>query len=326
MGALSIAFDTIIVGALALPWVLLVIHLFFSDNESRIGKLLEWVSQQNQPAVAGVLLFAAAFSLGSAVSRIAQDFFDDEDLHIQVSSYLFQVGVTETSIRTDVYCQTLQRGVVAEKPGEPSTGKREHFRENDSNCDYTARWIVRKTHDWINSQQSLATDLFHVQEAALQLKGTDATERMRQFHDQIMVLRGATFDGLIAFSLLLFWWAAKFQSRLRWAVLLLYLAPGGIAMFNHLRERAASDPPYMEFTLLSLAAAGWYILWQRRRKSKRVAEEIGVQPARIEVRPAYIVLALFLTAAGFLGWWATQVLYDQQVIYSYRALSEAPAK
>ena len=326
MGALSIAFDTIIVGALALPWVLLVIHLFFSDNESRIGNLLEWVSQQNQPAVAGVLLFAAAFSLGSAVSRIAQDFFDDEDLHIQVSSYLFQVGVTETSIRTDVYCQTLHRGVVAEKPGEPSTGKREHFRENDSNCDYTARWIVRKTHDWIDKQQSLATDLFHVQEAALQLKGTDATERIRQFHDQIMVLRGATFDGLIAFSLLLFWWSAKFRSRLRWAVLLLYLVPGGIAMFNHVRERAASDPPYMEFTLLSLAAAGWYVLWQRRAQGISLPVEPGAPPARVEVRIAYLVLALFLTAAGFLGWWATQVLYDQQVIYSYRALSEAPAK
>jgi len=326
MGALSIAFDTIIVGALALPWVLLVIHLFFSDNESRIGNLLEWVSQQNQPAVAGVLLFAAAFSLGSAVSRIAQDFFDDGDLHVQVSTYLFQIGVTETSIRTDVYCQTLQRGVVAEKPGETSTGKREHFRENDSNCDYTARWIVRKTHDWIDNQQSLAADLFHVQEAALQLKGTDATERMRQFHDQIMVLRGATFDGLIAFSLLLFWWSAKFQSRLRWAVLLLYLAPGGIALFNHFRERAPSDPPYMEFTLLSLAAAGWYILGQRRAKNKSVAEELEVQSTRVEARAAYFTLALFLTAAGFLGWWATQVLYDQQVIYSYRALSEAPAK
>ena len=326
MGALSIAFDTIIVGALALPWVLLVIHLFFSDNESRMGSLLYWVGKQNQPAVAGVLLFAMAYSLGSAVSRIAQDFFDDEDLHFQVSTYLLQVGVTETSIRTDVYCQTLQRGVVAQKPDESSNAKREHFRENDSNCDYTARWIVPKTHQWINSQQSLAADLFHVQEAALQLKGTDATERLRQFHDQIMVLRGATFDGLITFSLCLFWWSATFQSRLRWAVLLLYLAPGGVALFNHLRERAASDPPYMEFTLLSLAAAGWYVLWQRTPKLKSVPGKPGAQPAHVEIRPAYLVLALFLTTAGFLGWWATQVLYDQQVIYSYRALSEAPAK
>jgi hypothetical protein len=49
MGAFSIAFDTIIVGSLALTWVLLVIHLFFSDNELRIGKILDWVGKQNQP-------------------------------------------------------------------------------------------------------------------------------------------------------------------------------------------------------------------------------------------------------------------------------------
>src|SRR5258708_3545495 len=214
MGAFSTAFDTIIVGTLALPWVLLVLHLFFSDDESGVKSLLERVTKQNQPAVTGVLLFAMAYSLGSAVSRIAQDFFDDEDLHVQISSYLFQIGITETSIRTDVYCQTLQRGVVAQKPDELSANKREHFRENDSNCNYTARWIVPKTHDWINRQQSLAADLFHMQEAALLLKGTDAPERLRQFHDQIMVLRGATFDGMIAVSFLLFWWSATFKSSL----------------------------------------------------------------------------------------------------------------
>src|ERR1700689_102687 len=105
MGAFNIAFDTIIVGALALPWVLLIIHLFFSDNETRIGTLLDWVNKQNQPALAGVLLFAMAYSLGSAVSRIAQDFFDDDDLHVPLFQRVFRVGVTETSIRTDVYCQ-----------------------------------------------------------------------------------------------------------------------------------------------------------------------------------------------------------------------------
>ena len=58
MGALTIAFDTTIVGALALPWVILVIHLFFLEGESSIEVLLRWIRRQNQPAVAGVLLFA----------------------------------------------------------------------------------------------------------------------------------------------------------------------------------------------------------------------------------------------------------------------------
>ena len=89
MGALSIAFDTIIVGALAVSWVALIVHLFFSRDKSGIEHLLDWVKRQNQPAVAGVLFFAIAFFLGSAVSRIAQDFFDDDDLHIQVGRTLF---------------------------------------------------------------------------------------------------------------------------------------------------------------------------------------------------------------------------------------------
>ena len=64
MGALSIAFDTIIVGALALPWVLLILHLFFSSNESSVEALIEKVNKQNQPAVAGVLLFGHNFHSG----------------------------------------------------------------------------------------------------------------------------------------------------------------------------------------------------------------------------------------------------------------------
>jgi len=34
MGAISIAFDITIVGALALPWVLLAFHLFFPDGSN----------------------------------------------------------------------------------------------------------------------------------------------------------------------------------------------------------------------------------------------------------------------------------------------------
>ena len=39
MGAISIAFDTIIAGALALPWLLLVVHLFFPNGEQHVSDL-----------------------------------------------------------------------------------------------------------------------------------------------------------------------------------------------------------------------------------------------------------------------------------------------
>ena len=105
MGALNIAFDTIIVGTLALSWVTLVIHLFFLEDESVIDKAISWIKDKELTAVAGVLLFAMAFALGSGVSRTAVDFFNDDDLRIDAYGRRFRVGVTEDGIRTKVYCE-----------------------------------------------------------------------------------------------------------------------------------------------------------------------------------------------------------------------------
>lgn len=321
MGALTIAFDTIIVGALALPWVLLVIHLFFSSNEGGLQVVLDWVKQQNQPALAGVLLFAMTYPLGSAVSRLAQDSFDDGDLHIQFSDhFLLRQGITETSIRTDVYCHNQE--LLAQMRSDALTERRKRFKNNES-CQYTARWIIPQNQYWIQQQQDLAAEIFYVQEATLLLKGTDATEKLRVFHDQIMVLRGAAFDGFVVFSLCLFWWCTRLPSWLRRMVPLAYFLPGALALYNHRIERPASDTPYMEFALLCLAGAAWYLLWPNTMKEKAVPEEAGEKRGP---RGAYLVLSLFLTFAAFLGWWATQVLYDEQVIYSYKAISEVPAE
>jgi hypothetical protein len=335
MGAFSIAFDTIIVGSLALAWVLLVIHLFFSDKEPNIAKLLDWVSKQNQPALAGVLLFAIAYSLGSAVSRIAQDFFDDDDMHFHIGKVLFRVGVTESSIRTDVYCRTLPSETEIPKAADPMAKKRAAFKDNNPDCTYTGRWILRQAVDpatnhkitatWLSEQEGRAEEIFRFQEAMVLLQGTDPTERLRQFHDQIMVLRGAAFDGMLAFSLCLFWWSAKLQSRLRWALLLPYLVPGTITTWNHFRGHP-NGPPFMEFTLLSLAVAGFRLLWKYRTQENEAGTATVANENLPAVRLAYVALSLFLTVSAILGWWATQVLYDEQVIYSYQALSAAPIR
>jgi hypothetical protein len=75
----------------------------------------------------------------------------------------------------------------------------------------------------------------------------------------------------------------------------------------------------MEFTLLVLAAAGWYVLWPRAPKGDAPGEA-PTENGRGTIRLPYLFLAAFLTASSFLGWWSTQVLYDQQVFYSYQAL------
>src|SRR6202050_805727 len=287
MGAFSIAFDIIIVGALALPWVLLVIHLFFSTNVSRVRSLLHWVVQQKQPAVAGVLLFAMTYALGSVVSRIAQDFFDDDDLHIHALHRLFRVGVTESSIRTNVFCHAF-KDTATSKPSESSTEKGEEpgktnsglidptaekhktFQENNPKCEYTGRWIIRTSHplthdpvivdktnpqritaEWINQQEDLAERIFLYHEAAVLLLGTDANERLRQYRDQIMVLRGAAFNGIIIFTLCLFWWSAQSLPGRGWSVSFFYGLLGLIAVSHHFAVTPISSPPYMEFTFFT---------------------------------------------------------------------------
>lgn len=360
MGALTIAFDTTIVGALALPWVILAIHLFFLEGESSIEVLLRWVRRQNQPAVAGVLLFAMTYTLGSAVSRTAQDFFNDNDLHVQFDGRLLRDGVTENRILASVYCDSKKGSLLPAGKENPVLESKisafQNLKQNDELCQAALNWSVklqfkapgdeekekqekidRALHD--RELNLDAQDLFGLQENALMDKGGDYTVRLRQLHDQVMVLRGAAFNGVIAFSLCVFGLGAKFRrdhpnSWLGWAFAplpLLYCVVGLIAAGHHFFDRVPSDPPYMEFTLLLLAAAGAWLLWRKPKPPSRKPPH-NDKPAVVAKRhraryswldahwPPLVVVSAILTAAAILGWWSTEVLYAEQVIYSYDSL------
>jgi hypothetical protein len=359
MGALTIAFDTTIVGALALPWVILVVHLFFFEGENRLGAALNWVKTQQMPAVAGILLFAAAYTLGSAVSRLAQDFFNDDDLYLPVGQRLIRMGVTENRILTSVYCKRDANALLLAGTGNPALKEKIcAFERQESNgcsgsdnasppeckespapkekvstsrpqkasclCWQTLSWFVGPGVDWDadDSLNQTAADLFGLQESALLLRGEDATQRLRQIHDQVMVLRGAAFNGLVGFSLCLFAWGVNLRrqrprSGLRWVLTLVpapFLIVSIIAATHHFSERSPSDPPYMEFSLLLIGVAGALLLWlPRRRTSAPSGEHNGPHCTWA----ALSLLSVVLTAAAMLGWWATESAYAQEVIYSY---------
>src|SRR5215467_11211565 len=106
MDALKLAFDTIIVGALALPWLLIAMDLFVASQEGQVARFWSMIKDgENKipPAVAGVLLFTTAYFLGAAIARVSGDFFNDDDLRIQI---------TEDSIRTAVYCSPNERQFI----------------------------------------------------------------------------------------------------------------------------------------------------------------------------------------------------------------------
>jgi len=332
MGALGIAFDITIVGALALPWVLLVVHLFFFEGENRLGDLLAWVKKQDQAAAAGVLLFAVAYTMGSAVSRIAYDFFNDDDLHAQFWHYIFRVGATQNRILTSVYCQRGYNNLLRAGSENPALVEKLYTfqsQKSDGLCRQSLKWVASTQEDWDDDDlNGTAADIFGLQENALILKGEDATLRLRQLHDQVMVLRGAAFNGTLMFAFCLYGWGQRRRrerprSLVRWllaAVPVVPLAMGAVAVRHHLQDRAASDPPYMEFCLLLLGLAGAYLLWWPQAPTVETKKPNAV-PCR--GWPAFTVVSGILMFAALLGWWSTQVAYTQQVIYSYNSLNGA---
>jgi len=400
MGALSIAFDIIIVGALALPWVLLIIHLFFLPGEKALDTILGWVTEKDLQAVAAVLLFAVTFTLGSAVSRMAQDFFNDDDLHVPS---LLRMAMTEDRIVASVYCASDQRhlldqadanAVLAPKitrfhclrenccvatgtsplapapaptqaPNQPSSPTPGASAPDTAECcakdqstagaifvkagdspkpDCACDALLNPTNEFTRGRQNrqaarnvekkliaAAGDIFGLQENALLLKGEDATQRLRQFHDQIMVLRGATYDGLLAFTFCMFAWGAQMPRRSiqRWLlglfpVLILFL--GVNALFDHYEDAVIAGPPYMEFSLLVVGLAGVVLLWIPNWLPQRNRQEENDDEETIHWNwPAMSLLFAVLVVGGLFGWWATEVIYGQDVIYSYSA-STAAAK
>jgi hypothetical protein len=348
MGALAIAFDITIVGALALSWVLLVVHLLFVNGENRLGKILNWVKEQQQPAVVGVLLFAMTYALGSAVSRIAQDLFNDDDLYLQVPGRLFRVGTTEDRIHTRVYCDMYDNHLLLAGTENPALAAEiytfQDLKRKKPLCWLTLRWSVRYTYDREadDKLKDAAVDIFSLQENALMVKGEDYTVRLRQIHNQIMVLRGAAFNGLIGFSLCLFALgkALRRENHGRWLRLAvvpvpaLYFAVALISTVHHFGDGEPLDPPYMEFTFLLLALVGAWLVWKPPsppKPEKSEAKEPGVTKTpgmKCDWQSAdwarLVVLSAILSTAAVLGWWSTEVLYAQQVIYAYDSQSFQP--
>lgn len=344
MGALTIAFDTMIVGALALPWILLVIQLFLFHGENRFGILLDWIRSQRLETfsallpVAAVVLFAVAYTLGSGVSRVAKDLFDDDDLHLRVAGHLLRNSVSERRILTRLYCDT-DSSLLNGQTGNPVLAKRiKDFQGQTTPC---SQALVHWSHHRHDKQDGdvigIAVDIFGLQENALMVQGGDYTTRLRELHEEVMVLRGAAFNGVITIFLCLFAWGSalgreKPGSWVRRAIMLvpvLCLVAAVSALGNHFEGYSfPADPPLIEFTLLLLAGGGTWLVWRRplwHSAHQTAAKHADSGKKEEEARPSWqndhwgrlVALSIVLTAAVFLGWWSTEVFYAQQVIYSY---------
>ena len=76
MDSLKFAFDTLIIGALALPWLWPFMRIFFQRSNGQDVKfpIISALSDSTKHMVGGVLILALGYFPGSAVSRISSDF------------------------------------------------------------------------------------------------------------------------------------------------------------------------------------------------------------------------------------------------------------
>ena len=150
--------------------------------------------------------------------------------------------------------------------------------------------------------------VFRLQESQLQLNGEDKTERLRHLRDEIMVLRGAAFDGFLGVVFCLFcWWArqGKGEKGLRWPLVvpLVLLLVGLLSLYVHFQRSRIDEAPFMELTMIVIAAAGLRGLYKGESR-----EWYG---------HGLFLLMLLFWGVAYLAWWRTEVLYNDQVIYSY---------
>lgn len=310
MDALKISIDTLIVGALAAPWLLLIIFFFFpavEEERNATGKgmlkhLLSLVGVENRGTVATVLLIAIVYLLGAGVARVAEDFFNDDDNPIRI---------TENDIRASVYCDGNERQLLEVSDigvAVPSAGKLAGVPA----CGHTASGSTTAK----GSAKDKIAQIFQLQESALLLAGDDKVSRLRYIHQQSLVLRGSAFDFLITCLLCFFGWCATHGLRTRRVLAILPIGLVGFALYmlyRHWGHTAYDDPPSMEITLLAIGVVGCcLVLWK------------GTQPSR-PYRFAFFLAAL-LAGLAYSGWWRTEIMYDRLVIDSFYAQSHSLLK
>lgn len=340
MDALKFAFEILIVGALALPWLAILIQMLSREKEtSALRSFLSVVPLQARDAVAVALIIAIGYLAGSAVSRVSRNFFNDE---------LWGSLPTEQQIRSSVYYdEYCTVDVLAFLDAPTEFTEKKHSNLPEWLCNQVNTTKVGDVSERVNATirpevpkgaadggqppgsgrtaatpplfqwSALVEEMFRLQESKLLLSGEDRTDRLKQYYDQITVLRGAAFNGFILFVVCTFGIFGHF--KVRWshpslkavtflpAIILILL--GVVRFWNHWQKNSDTlytDPPLAELVLFLLGAVGFFIVLQARDAKNHF--------------PTW-AMAAALTAVSFGGWWWTEVMYDLQVIHSVPELA-----
>jgi hypothetical protein len=309
MDAFKFAFETTIVGLLALPWLVLLV-LLLSPEAARLtipstgpfAKLFE-------PTAFGVTIVTFAYFMGSAITPVATQLLDDPDMpmlqirQIRTSALAWWLIESPSIVRGGPLfvkmCQPF--GTICDDALELQESK-----DLTSTCD-------RRCIEMANGQ-------FLFEEQAILKDGTDKIERLNRLHEQVIVLRAAVLNGLI---LVVLTWYAFFSrgykeplrkilsdsrtladtiTTVAMAIALLWVG-AQFGSFDYIQNRA-DDPPIMEGLLVLLGLVGFWTFL------KGVLVRCSLQ---------VLLLSAFITLLAYGGWWWTEFLYSREVIGAFAA-------
>jgi hypothetical protein len=292
LDALKFAFEIMVVAALALPWLALLNRMFPFNPASGLRLDFSFVPKGAQDAVTVTFIVALGYLLGSAVSRISRNFFDDQ--HVRIIP-------TEHKIRNEVYREVYCKGHLVSEMYLPFAGsetlKRQAFQlclQADNESQFGSR----------------VETMFRLQEGKVLLLGEDKVERLKQYYDQITVLRGAAFNAFVLFSLCAFGVCGNLRARWSGRRVARFLAflPAGMTillgsyvLFLHWFDAKSlySSPPLPELIFILLSMVGFLVI-----SKAETASYLGM-----------CGVAAIVTLACCGGWWWTEVMYDLQVIH-----------
>jgi hypothetical protein len=294
MDAFKLAFETVLVGALAFPWLALMMVLLNRNLASSVRLVARIVPKPCVPAAVGVVAFSFAYVLGSAISPVAQQFLNDMDSIGLPTQDRIQARIVGTAVRA-------------------------------------ATWNVEPASLGRNREGGdkllLATGIiFRRQESTVLLTNGDASERLNRLHERLTVLSGATFSGFALLVLCVFASCSGWRSRVqaveaqsrwrrrtrRWAAFAPCTAIGLWGVLNFARDwhkHSVDDPPILEAVLLVLGGFG---LWVTAHRTPVIPSLRGK-----------ILFVAFLTLLCFGGYISTEPTYVHDVIDSYAAMKSA---
>lgn len=351
MDVFKLAFETTIAGLLAFLWLGLAVYLVFPAfvHDFVIKKGPDFVAK-NQ-TLAGLAILTFTYCLGSAILPIAQQLVNDDHWPLTENAIRCQVFTRQELQLLEVHdlalpdhnglaaliprhcsywAPILQRNIsfgqrvmrffrlwkgteITEDEDQPENSVSAEPRKLGQSAVDVTRECINENSDACKIAKILT--VFRQQESAILDEGTDRTERLRQLHERIVVLRGAVFSGFVLVLMFLFAFFAKLdglpRSKTRTAVgvfvPLVFVIFAIINGVEDVRNRDIFDLPVLEGLLGIVSGFGLYLV---RR---------GIKSALFR-KKRLLLAVLFFAALAYGGWMNSEILYDQLVISSYAVL------